>query len=106
VNDLSESSSTCNVIVGHGQDLLGEIAIVMIFNDPTVTWDIDTIPMKDRDSCILSSIESLIELYVSANDPQMLRDEYSRDTNILDADYEQVTATLGDVIKMHENPSI
>jgi hypothetical protein len=31
-----------------GQDLHGELSIIMNFNDHTVTWDTDTIPMKDR----------------------------------------------------------
>jgi hypothetical protein len=62
------------------QDLLGEVGIIMNFNDHTVTWDTDTIPMNDRDKCTLSSVEALIEVYMSANEPQTLRDEYSRAT--------------------------
>jgi hypothetical protein len=45
-----------------GQDILGELGIIMNFNDHTVTWDTDTIPMKDRDSSRLSSVEALIEI--------------------------------------------
>jgi hypothetical protein len=30
------------------QDFLGELGINMKFNDHTVTWDTDTITMKDR----------------------------------------------------------
>jgi hypothetical protein len=48
----------------------------MNFNDHTVTWDTDTIPMKDRDTCTLSSVEALIEVYMSANEPQTPRDEH------------------------------
>jgi hypothetical protein len=48
VDDRSESSSTYDMIMG--RDLLGELGIIMNFNDHTVTWDIDTIPMKDRDT--------------------------------------------------------
>jgi hypothetical protein len=47
----------------------------MNFNDNTVTWDTDTIPMKDRGT--LSSEEALIEVYITANEPQTLRDEFS-----------------------------
>jgi hypothetical protein len=47
----------------------------MNFNDHTVTWDTDTIPMKDRGTSTLSSVEALIEVYMSANEPQTLRDE-------------------------------
>jgi hypothetical protein len=41
--------------------------------------------MKDRGTS--SSVEALIELYMSANEPQTLRDEYSWARKILDADY-------------------
>jgi xylose isomerase len=59
------------------QDILGELGIIMNFNDQTFTWDTDNIPMNDRDMCTLSSLEALIEVYMSANEPQTLRDEYS-----------------------------
>jgi hypothetical protein len=60
-----------------------------------------TIPMKDRGT--LSSVEALIEVYKSANEPQKLRDEYSRATKILDSDYKHIPATLDDAIKTCEN---
>jgi hypothetical protein len=60
VDDRSESSSIYDMIMG--RDLLGELGIIMNFNDHTVTWDADTIPMKDRDTCSLSSVEDLIEI--------------------------------------------
>jgi xylose isomerase len=44
------------------RDLLGELGIIMNFNDHTVTWDTDTIPMNDRDTYTLSSVEALIEI--------------------------------------------
>jgi hypothetical protein len=66
------------------QDLLGELGIIMNFNDHTVIWDTD-IAMKGRHACTLSSVEALIEVYLSANEPQTLRDEYSQTTKILDA---------------------
>jgi hypothetical protein len=40
---------------------------------------------------------------MSANEPQTLRDEYSRSTKILDVEYKQVSASLDDVIKTCEN---
>jgi hypothetical protein len=52
VDDRSESSSTYDVIISMHQDLLGELGIIMNFNDNTVTWDTDTIPMKDRDTAL------------------------------------------------------
>jgi hypothetical protein len=86
------------------QDLLGELGIIMNFNDHTVTWDTDTIAMKDRDICTSSSVEALIEVYMSTNEPQTLRNEYSRATKILDAEYKP--ASLDDVIKTFENVHI
>jgi hypothetical protein len=52
VDDRSESSSTYDMIIVQGKDLLGELGIIMNFNDHTVTWDTDTIPMKDRDTAL------------------------------------------------------
>jgi hypothetical protein len=62
VDDRSESSSTYYMIFVQGRDLLGELGIIMNFNDHTVTWDTDIIPMKDRDICTLSSVETLMEI--------------------------------------------
>jgi hypothetical protein len=73
----------------------------MNFNYHTVTWDTDNIAMKDRDTCTLSSVETLIEVYMSAYEPQTLRDEYSQATKILDAEYKP--SSLDDVIKICEN---
>jgi hypothetical protein len=73
----------------------------MNFKDHTVTWDTDTIPMKDRDRDTLSSVEALIEIHMIANEPQTLRDEHSRATKILDVEYK--TAILQAVIKTCEN---
>jgi hypothetical protein len=44
VDDRSESSSTYDMIIDQERDLLGELGIIMNFNDHTVTWDTDTIP--------------------------------------------------------------
>jgi xylose isomerase len=52
VDDRSESSSTHDMIMGQGRDLLGELGIIMNFNDHIVTWDTDTIPIKDRDTAL------------------------------------------------------
>jgi hypothetical protein len=50
------------MIIDQGEDLLGKLGIIMNFNDQTITWDTDTIPMKDRDACTLSSVEVLIDI--------------------------------------------
>jgi hypothetical protein len=63
----------------------------------------DSIPMKERDTGTLSSVEALIEVYMSANEAQTLRDEYSQATKILDAEDKQISASLHDVIKTCEN---
>jgi hypothetical protein len=49
--------------------LLGELGIIMNFNDHKVTWNTDTIPMKNREIFTLSSAEALIEVYMSTNEP-------------------------------------
>jgi hypothetical protein len=48
VDDRSDSSRTNDMIMG--QDLLGELGIIMNFNDHTVPWGTETIPMKGRDA--------------------------------------------------------
>jgi hypothetical protein len=59
------------------QDLHERLGIIMNFNDHMVTWDIDTILIKDKDTCTLSSLEALIEVYMSSDEPQTLRYEFS-----------------------------
>jgi hypothetical protein len=75
----------------------------MNFNDHTVTWDTEKshYSIKRQRYSTLSSVEALIEVYMSANEPQTLRDEYSQATKILDAEYKP--ASLDDVIKTCEN---
>jgi hypothetical protein len=46
--------------------------------------------MKDRETCTLLSVEPLIEVYLSANEPQTLRDEYSQATKILDTNAQKL----------------
>jgi hypothetical protein len=50
VDDRNESSSTYDMIMG--RDRFGESGIIMNFNDHTVTWDTNTIPMNDRDTAL------------------------------------------------------
>jgi hypothetical protein len=40
------------MIIVEGRDLLGQSGIIMKFNDHKVTWDSDTISMKDRDTAL------------------------------------------------------
>ena len=80
-----------------GRDLLGELGIIL--NDETVTWDTDTIPMKDRGT--LANQESLIEVYLTANEPQTLVDKFSCSIKILDEECK--LAVLDEVIKICEN---
>jgi hypothetical protein len=69
-------------------DLLGELGIIMNFNDQMVPWDTDNRNYSNERQRYntLSSVETLIEVYMSANEPQTLRDEYSQATKILDAE--------------------
>jgi hypothetical protein len=60
VDDRSESSNTYDMIIGQGRDLLGELGIIMNFNDHTVTWDTETISIMSNDT--LESEEALIEI--------------------------------------------
>jgi hypothetical protein len=75
-------------------------------NDQNVTWD--TIrhwyyPNEGHRYCTLSLVKVLIEAYLNANQQNLLRDEYHRATKTLDAECQQVSVTLGDVIKIFEN---
>jgi hypothetical protein len=53
---VSDISKTFDIIIG--QDLLEESGIIINFNYHQVTWDTNTIPMKDRGT--LSSAEAMI----------------------------------------------
>ena len=97
MNDRSKSSNTYDMIIG--RDLLGELGIILNFNDHTVTWDTDAIPMKDRGS--LNSQKVITEIYLTADEPQSLVDEFSRSTKILDAEYKPTI--LEEVTKTCEN---
>jgi hypothetical protein len=94
IDNRSKLSSTYDMIIG--RDLLGELGIILNFNDHTVTWDTDTIPMKERST--LNTQEAILEVYLASNEPKSLVDEYLRSTKILDAEYkpailEEVTPT-------------
>jgi len=97
VDGRSKPSETYGMIIG--RDLLGILGIILNFNDQTVTWDTDTIPMKDRGS--LNTQKAITEIYLTANEPQSLMNEFSRSTKILDAEYK--AADLEEVIKTCEN---
>jgi hypothetical protein len=82
VDDQSKPSNTYGMIIG--RDLLGKLGIILNFNDKTVTWDTDTIPIKDRGS--LNSQKVITEIYLTANEPQSLLNEFSCSTKILDTE--------------------
>jgi hypothetical protein len=73
VDDRCKSSNTYDMIIG--QDLLGELGIILNFNDHTVTWDTDTIPMKDRGT--LNTQGALLEVYLASNESKSLVDKVS-----------------------------
>jgi hypothetical protein len=101
VDDQSKASDTYGMIIG--RDLLGKLGIIPYFNDKTVTWDTDTISMKDRGRALCNFQKATTEIYSAANEPQSLMDKFSRSTKIIDAEYKP--AILEEVIKTCENLS-
>jgi hypothetical protein len=77
------------------------LGIIPNFNDTSVTWDTDTIPMKGRGT--LNTQEALVEVYLTANELQSMVSKLSCSTKILDAEYKP--ACLDKVIKMCDNLS-
>jgi hypothetical protein len=67
------------------RDLLGELEIILNFNDQTITWDTDSIPMKDRGT--LNNQDAILQVYLASNELQSLVDKFLRSTKILDAEY-------------------
>jgi hypothetical protein len=59
IDDRSKLSSTYDMVIG--RDLLGDLGSILNFNDHTVTWDTDTIPMKDRGT--LNTQDDILEVY-------------------------------------------
>jgi hypothetical protein len=92
-------------LLATNRDLLGELGIIMNFNDHTVTWDTDNWNYSNEKTeiqhFIISRGPDWDHVYMSANEPQTLRDEYSWDNKILDSEYKP--ASLDDVIKTCEN---
>jgi hypothetical protein len=71
VDDRCKSSNTDDMILG--QDLLGKLRIN--FNDYTVTWNTDTILLKDRGT--LNTQDALLEVYLASYEPKSLVDKFS-----------------------------
>jgi hypothetical protein len=69
------------------KDPLEESGIIITFNDQTVFCKSHNISIKNRNTCILSSAEVLIKVFMSKNEPKTLKDEYSWATKTLDAEY-------------------
>jgi hypothetical protein len=73
VDDRPESSNTYDMIINQKRNLFEGLGIIMNVNDDMVTYlDTDTIIVKYRDKCTLSSVVALIEIDLSANGPQTL----------------------------------
>jgi hypothetical protein len=95
-------------LLATNRDLLEQLGIIMNFNDHTVTWDTVGYWHYSNEGqrythFIISRGPDWDNVYLSANEPQSLRDEYSWATEILDAEYKHVPASLDDVIKTCEN---
>jgi hypothetical protein len=99
VDSQFKESSIYDMIIR--RDLLGELGITLHLSDKTVTWETDTIPMKDKGT--LNSQDALAEVYLSANKPENILDEFLRSTKILDA--EDKPAILEEAAQMCENLS-
>jgi hypothetical protein len=83
------------------------LGIIINFNDQKVTWVIDTISNKDRDTqrnSMLSSTEALIDPNLNANEPQTMRYENCQATNICDAECKHTSINFDDVIRTCEDP--
>ena len=72
VYDQPKASSTYYMIIARNFHV--ESGMILNFNDHTVTWDTDTIPMKDRGT--LNTQEALVEAYLASTETQSLVDEF------------------------------
>jgi hypothetical protein len=103
-DDCSESSSTFDMIIGNKLRSSWRIRYnheLQWLDGYLRCWHYSN---KRQRYSTPTSIEALIEFYMSTNEPQMLRDEYSQTTKILDAEYKP--ASLDDVIRMCESPHV
>jgi hypothetical protein len=57
------------------QDLLGELGIIVNFTDHTVTWDTDTITIKDGGT--LNTMEAFLEVCFTSSESKCLVDKLS-----------------------------
>jgi hypothetical protein len=101
VDDRSESSSTYDMIIGHVPRSSWRIRHNHELQGPYNYLGYLHYSNERQKYSTLSSLDALIEVYMSANEPQTLRYEYSQATKILGADYKP--ARLDDVIKTCEN---
>jgi hypothetical protein len=86
------------------RDLIGDLGIIMNFNDHTVTWDTDTTPMKDR--ATLSSVLALIEVVWAQMNQRITNAQqwtFSGDKNLV-SEYQH--ASLEDIIKTESTKNI
>jgi hypothetical protein len=103
MDERSESSSTYDMIIGNQPRSSWKIKHNHEFQWPYSHLGYWYYSNEKQRCSILSSVETLIGVYMSANEPktQTDKDEYSRATKILDAEYKQ--SRLDDVIKTCEN---
>jgi hypothetical protein len=67
VIDLLVLSSTHCMINDERIVLLGYQGMIIKFNYHTDTWEVDIMQINDRDTCVFSSLEAFIEVYLIVN---------------------------------------
>ena len=92
IDDRTNIGSTYDMIIG--RDLLHELGITINFDAKTLTWETDTILMKSRGH--LKDKKTVNDIFLTANEPTGIQDEFARATQILDANYH--AANLNEVV--------
>ena len=71
-----------------GTDLLKELKMDFSFSQGTITWDENTVPMKDFG--MVSDPETTTAIYELAIESTIIKEAEARHKKILDADYSPV----------------
>jgi hypothetical protein len=68
-----------------GRDLLTELGMIINFQDKTVSLDTDTISIREKGN--LKALKLLTKVYLTTNEPKLLKDAYSHSNKMLDAEH-------------------
>jgi hypothetical protein len=69
-----KSSNTYDIIIG--RDILTELGMILNIQDIIVSWDTDILPLRVKRN--LETLKLLTEVYLTANEPYLLEDEYTQ----------------------------